>query len=158
MSLLFKNYHMQIKTTFLAIVAFLLVNSICLAQKGSFGIGLQYGDPSGLSLKFRNVGKANLDILGAWDWDDRLFVNVHWIYEKRLGSSRNANFFYGPGLFMAYREYRGDDYIGLGISGTFGLNVYIDQFELFAQLTPRLLVVENTDGDLGGGIGMRFYF
>jgi hypothetical protein len=149
---------MRFTVSFLFCIALFLSGSSLMAQKGTVGLGLQVGDPSGVTLKFRNVGKANLDILGAWDLDDYLFVNVHWLYEKRLGGSRSANFFYGPGFFVAFREYRGDDYLGLGLSGTFGLNVYLDQFELFAQLTPRLQVIDQTDGDLGGGIGIRFYF
>jgi hypothetical protein len=138
-----------------------LSTSSILAQvkSGSVGIGLQVGDPSGLTLKFYNAGKASVDILAAWDLNDYLFVNVHALYQKPLGSARNAYFFYGPGAFIAFRERgRYEDYFGVGISGNFGLNVFFDQFELFAQITPRLQVIESTDGDLGGGIGLRYYF
>jgi hypothetical protein len=126
---------------------------------GSVGLGLQVGDPSGVTLKIYNPGKASVDILAAWDLDDYLFLNVHALYHKPLGNARNAHFFYGPGAFLAYSERgRFEDYLGVGISGNFGFNVFFDQFEIFAQLTPRLQVIEFTDGDLGGGIGLRFYF
>jgi hypothetical protein len=128
-------------------------------KSGSVGLGLQVGDPSGLTLKFYNGGKASVDILAAWDLNDYLFVNVHALYHKPLGGARNVNFFYGPGAFISFYERgRYEDYIGAGISGNFGLNVFFDRFELFAQITPRLQVLEFTDGDLGGGVGLRFYF
>jgi hypothetical protein len=56
-----------------------------------------------------------------------------------LGNARNAN-------------------LGLGISGNFGFNVFVDQLEVYAQITPRLQLIEGTDADVGGGIGLRFYF
>ena len=128
-------------------------------SSGSVGIGLQVGDPSGLTLKFYNGRKASVDILAAWDLNDYLFVNVHALYHKPVGGSGNVNFFYGPGAFIAFYERgRYEDYLGVGISGNFGINVFFDQFELFGQITPRLQVIENTNGDLGGGIGLRFYF
>ena len=128
-------------------------------SSGSVGIGLQVGDPSGLTLKFYNGKKASVDILAAWDLNDYLFVNVHALYHKPVGGSGNVNFFYGPGAFISFYERgRYEDYIGAGISGNFGLNVFFDRFELFAQITPRLQVLEFTDGDLGGGVGVRFYF
>jgi hypothetical protein len=138
------------------------LSSIKLFAQGKnnqVGIGLQLGDPSGLSLKFYNPGRASVDILAAWDLNNYLFVNVHALYHKPLGNARNANFFYGPGAFLAFRERnRYADYLGLGISGNFGFNVFIDQLEIYAQVTPRLQLIEGTDADVGGGIGLRFYF
>jgi hypothetical protein len=46
----------------------------------------------------------------------------------------------------------------IGISGQFGLNFFVEQFEVFLQLTPRLHVLPATDGDVGGGVGLRYYF
>lgn len=148
----------------LLLFIFVLSSATVSAQvkSGSVGLGLQVGDPSGLTLKFYNAGRASVDILAAWDLNDYLFLNVHALYHKPLGGSRNVNFFYGPGAFLAFyegnRRFDDDDYLGVGISGNFGINVFFDQFELFGQITPRLQVIERTNGDLGGGIGLRFYF
>lgn len=148
----------------LFLLSFGLSTSTLLAQvkSGSVGLGLQVGDPSGLTLKFYNGGRASVDILAAWDLNDYLFLNIHALYHKPLGGSGNVNFFYGPGAFLAFyegdRRFDSDDYLGAGISGNFGINVFFDRFELFGQITPRLQVIERTNGDLGGGIGLRFYF
>ena len=69
---------------------------------------------------------------------------------------------YGPGLFAGFiersRVLDGDDDLFLGISGTFGLAYNIDQFEIYLRATPRLAIIESTGGDIGGGLGFRFYF
>ena len=130
---------------------------------GRVGLGIQFGEPSGLSLRFYQSGGMSPDILLAWDLDDFFYANVHGTWEKPLGGSGQVNFFYGPGAFIGLRERRdrgffnGDNDVNFGISGTIGLNVYVERIEIYLRLTPRLLLVDRTDGDVGGGLGFRFY-
>lgn len=131
---------------------------------GSWGVGIQFGYPSGLNVKHYNPGGASFDALFAWDLNDFLFVNIHGLWEKSLSGSPDFNFYYGPGAFIGFTNrnkrkniYYEDD-IHLGISGTVGLNVYIDRFEIYLQATPRLELIERTDASIGGGVGFRFFF
>lgn len=127
---------------------------------GSVGIGAQFGRPTGLTIKFVRPAGPSIDVLAAWDWDDFFFVNVHGLYENRIPGAGNFNWFVGPGAFIGVLD-RGkfvDDDVVAGISGTLGLSLYLGPFELFGQLTPRLALIERTDGAFGGGIGGRFYF
>lgn len=132
---------------------------------GSWGIGAHFGEPTGLTIKTYSGTPARAgrsfnayDILFGWDFDDYFFVNAHALREGRLGDSP-LNYFLGPGLFLSYSDRgRNDDEVGFGISGQFGINYYVERFELFVQLTPRLRLVESTEGDMGGGIGVRYYF
>lgn len=130
---------------------------------GSFGLGFQFGEPSGLSLRIYQPARMSADILLAWDLNDFFYANVHGTWEKALAGSGQFNFFYGPGAFIGLRErnnrglFDGDNDVNFGISGTAGFNVYIDRFEIYLRITPRLLLVDRTDGDVGGGLGFRFY-
>ncbi|NUO02660.1 MAG: hypothetical protein HUU01_18795 [Saprospiraceae bacterium] len=135
-----------------------LFSTSVLAQK--VGIGVQFGQPSGLTLKFYNPSAMSVDILAAWDLDDYFFVNVHGLWEKPLSGNGKFRFFYGPGAFLGIRDYgnRFEDEISIGISGSLGLSAWIDRLELYLQVTPRLEVIERTDADIGGGFGLRFYF
>jgi hypothetical protein len=129
------------------------------AQRGTFGIGGQVGDPTGLTLKFGS-GARSFDLAAGWDLDDYLYVQGHLLLrERRLpGSTSDLRYFYGPGLFLSVRDTgRNDDDVNFGISFNAGLSYYFDAFELFGQLTPRLQLVDDTDFDLGGAIGIRFY-
>lgn len=144
-------------TRFILLFTFFIATLALSAQ--SVGIGAQFGDPTGLSLRFNRVGNLNYDVLAAWDFDDYFFVNVHGLWEHSLANEPRMNYFYGPGAFIGVRE-RGrwrDNAGAFGISGTVGLNIYIKKLEIFAQITPRLAIIERTDGNIGGGVGVRFY-
>jgi len=146
------------------LVFFLIASPFMSAQtvNNNWGIGIQLGQPSGISIKKHNSAGMSADILLAWDLDDFFFANLHGVWEKDISGADGLHFVYGPGVFAGFKEHKrykdDDDEIFLGISGTFGLAYYIDQFEIYLRLTPRLAVIENTDGDIGGGLGFRFFF
>ncbi|NRB49680.1 MAG: hypothetical protein HRU41_18510 [Saprospiraceae bacterium] len=141
-----------------------LAHTTVVAQSvgDNWGIGIQLGQPAGISIKKHNSAGMSADILLAWDLDDFFFVNLHGVWEKDVSGANGLYFVYGPGVFAGFRERNrnrnDDDELFLGISGTFGLSYYIDQFEIYLRLTPRLAVIESTDGDVGGGLGFRFFF
>lgn len=133
-----------------------------LAQSpaGTVGLGGQIGDPSGVTLKFYQRPGFAYDLLAAWDLDDFFFLNGHALYEKPIPDSP-LRFFVGPGLVVGFQDSSGaddNDEVVVGVSGQFGLNFFVEQFEVFLQLTPRLHVLPATDGDVGGGVGLRYYF
>lgn len=126
---------------------------------GAVGIGGQIGDPSGVTLKIYHPGRFSYDFLAAWDLDDFFFLNLHAVRERHLGNTPRLHYFYGPGAFIGVRDRApDDDDLVLGISGTLGISYVVDELEFFGQITPRLSVVPDTDGDVGGGVGVRFYF
>lgn len=129
------------------------------AQSGDVGLGLQIGEPSGVTLQFYNPAATSWDFLAAWSFDDFFFLNVHALYYRGLGDDRRLHLFYGPGAFLGFRD-RGsrDDDVVLGISGTLGVGFMIDRFQIYGSVTPRLSVVPATDGAVGAGIGARYYF
>ena len=152
----------------LGCTAFLVLIGLSFGQlqaqpaDGSWGVGIQMGQPSGFNVKIMNSGGMSADFLLAWDLNDFFFLNLHGVWEKAIPSANGLQFVYGPGFFVGFeehnRKYSEDDETILGISGTFGLAYYIDQFEVYLRLTPRLSVIERTDGAVGGGLGFRFFF
>lgn len=124
------------------------------------GIGAQFGEPTGLTVRVNNNHGANLDILGAWNFGEYFFLNIHGLWERRVFDIPQFHYFYGPGLFVGSRGLRNHevDNMTFGISGSVGLNLYLGPIELFGQLTPRFSVFPSTAGEMGGGIGGRYYF
>lgn len=155
----------RIRAVFFFMMLGCLIVSEAYAQpsSGRFGLGIQFGEPSGLSLRIYQPGGMSADILLAWDLEDFFYANVHGTWEKAIGDSEDFNFFYGPGVFLGLRErknqgfFEGDNDVNLGISGTAGVNVYVERVEIYLRITPRLLLIDRTDGDVGGGLGFRFY-
>lgn len=146
----------------LAAGLFFLAATSAAAQSpaGSFGIGGQIGDPSGITIKLYQRPGFAYDLLAAWDLDDFFFLNGHALYEKPIPDSP-LHYYLGPGILVGFEEEQGpgdEDEVVVGISGQFGLNFFVEQFEVFLQLTPRLHVIPDTDGDIGGGVGLRYYF
>ena len=157
----FSNF-LAAKILFLTLLFFCNLSIKAQSVSNNWGIGIQLGQPAGISIKKHNAAGMSADILLAWDLDDFFFVNLHGVWEKDVSGANGLYFVYGPGVFAGFRERNrnryDDDELFLGISGTFGLSYYIDQFEIYLRLTPRLAVIESTDGDVGGGLGFRFFF
>lgn len=132
-------------------------NAQAQSPTGNFGIGGQIGDPSGLTVKMYQRSGFAYELLAAWDLDNFFFLNGHALYERPITNSP-IRYYLGPGALIGIHERRpnGNDFV-VGISGQLGLNYFVDQFEVFLHITPRLNVIPNTDGDIGGGIGLRFY-
>ena len=147
----------KITTTMLALlIVFGSTNLSAQRQFGDVGIGVQIGQPTGLTIKVYKE-RASLDFLAAWDWDDFFFFNIHSIYDEHLNDQQTVHFFYGPGGFIGIRERPGNDDVELGVSGSIGIDFLIEKFEIYIQATPRLALVKSTDFEMGGGVGFRIY-
>lgn len=125
------------------------------ARAQGIGIGGQLGDPTGLTVR-----AGTLDLAAGWDIsNDKFFGQAHFILgQTRLsGAGADLRLFYGPGVFLGAGEGRNDD-VRFGVSFNGGLAYFLNpRLEIFGQLTPRLQLVDETDFDLGGAAGLRFY-
>lgn len=142
----------------LALIALLATAEPAHAQErpGDLGIGGQIGDPTGITLRLYGRSRYVFDFLAAWDLDDFFFLNVHGLYERSLENSP-LNYYYGPGVVFGIERHGRENELVVGISGNFGINYFVERFEVFLQLTPRFTLTPRTTGDLGGGIGLRYY-
>lgn len=130
------------------------------------GLGIQVGDPSGISLKVYRRSATRKGILGtvdaysflaAWNLDSFFYLNAHALKENGLEDSP-LNYYIGPGLIAGFRDNsaRDNDFVA-GISVEGGVNFFTERFEVFLGLTPWFRVIPDPDLYLGGGVGLRFY-
>lgn len=132
---------------------------------GAAGLGGQIGEPSGVTFKIYNAGAPSYDVFGAWSSvNDFFFLNAHALFEEPIAAEnveQPFEWFIGPGGFIGTFE-GGGPFEGeavIGISGTVGLQMELaDHFEVYLQATPRFALIPETDGNLGGGLGLRYYF
>jgi len=130
------------------------------------GIGVQVGDPSGISVKVyrrqavrRGIlgGTDAYSVLAAWNLNRFFYVATHALRENGLEDSP-LNYYIGPGLIAGFREFGADDTdLVLGISAEGGINFFTERFEVFLGLTPWFRIIPNQGLYLGGGVGLRFY-
>ena len=148
------------KLVVLSLTSLFLAVVPAAGQAGNVGLGGQIGDPSGVTLKLYEHPGFAYEFLAAWDLDDFFFLNAHVLFERSIPDSP-LRYYLGPGVLIGFRETepgRDEDDVVIGISGQFGVNFFVERFEVFLHLTPRLSVIPETDGDIGGGIGLRYYF
>lgn len=148
---------------FAGLVLFLFCWTDLFAQRPSpgFGIGFQVGTPTGLSMQFYKAHGITTDLLFAYDWQRFFFFNIHGLWNVHLDRAERFHFYYGPGGFIGIRDNKPEgvrDDVVAGVSGNFGLNLVLGRVEFFGQATPRLALTPGTGFDMGGGIGMRFFF
>ena len=147
----------------IAVILALATPTDSAAQRtsGSLGVGGQFGSPSGFSLNMYQASGMSVDLLAAWDLDNFLFINGHGIFERPISQNRNVRLQYGPGVYVGVRDRKaGDDETVVGLSASLGL-AYIATtapFEIYIRVTPRINIVPDTDGAIGGGLGLRYYF
>jgi len=154
----FNSLRTTLLASLLATAAFLPQQAQAQRRSGDVGIGLQLGQPSGLSLAVYRPNSIGLDILAAWDLDDFFYVNPHGIFTTRLGDGDRFHLFFGPGAYVGiFERPQASEAIRLGLSATGGLSVMFDILEIYARITPRLPLFDETNTHIGGGVGIRLY-
>jgi hypothetical protein len=132
---------------------------------GAVGLGVQAGEPSGVSLKFYTPeGQPAYDVLAAWSFDNFVFLNGRVLFAQPLRVDevedtveQPVQWFIGPGAYVGVYDDGGSE-AGLGVSGTVGIDILLaEHFELYLQVTPRFELVRETEPDIGGGLGLRYY-
>ncbi|MBK9097404.1 MAG: hypothetical protein IPM14_04615 [bacterium] len=147
------------KIILIAATFFLLANFIHSQSRG-FGLGIVLGEPTGLSAKLWTSSSNAFDFAAAWSFkgDGHLLLQADYVWHSfdliRVSSGR-LPLYYGIGG----RVILADDPL-LGIRIPLGLNYQFDSapIDIFAEIVPILDLVPSTDFDLGGGIGVRFWF
>jgi hypothetical protein len=153
-----------------------------LIQPGSgFGIGLQIGTPTALTVKFpvsgadivlglgvgyaggfRNYGFAGLSLHG-----DYLFNVAQLVSTGDVG----VNAYIGPGLWITLFQggygyfsragyYSRETNFGLGVRFPIGVNAKFATapVEIYLELDPAIFVFPGIDGFIGAALGFRWFF
>ncbi|MCW9708749.1 hypothetical protein J6I44_17955 [Aliifodinibius sp. 1BSP15-2V2] len=138
------------------------MTSITHAQQADkdIGIGVMVGEPTGLSLKSWLGGNNAFDVGLAWSLNrdavhvhaDYLWHNFNLFDEVDEGS---LPLYYGIGG----RVILADDDAVIGARVPVGLNYLFEDapIGLFMEVAPIINLAPDTDLDVEGGIGIRFY-
>ena len=143
-----------------ALLVIILYTGAVQAQTRGFGLGVIIGEPTGLSAKLW-TGGSNAFVFGAaWSFrgEGRVLLQADytWHTSNLLAS--------GPGRMPLYYGIGGriilDDDPLVGVRIPVGLNYQFagEPIDLFIEIVPILDLTPETDFDVGGGIGIRFWF
>jgi hypothetical protein len=146
-----------------SIYAALLVLALALPglarQGGPFGVGVQLGEPSGLSAKYWLNSVNALDFLvGLSPFHEHAFIKADYLWHNfnliRLPSGQMPLYFgMGAMVNLSHRP-------GVGLEGVVGLEYLIPSapLDVYLDIAPGAIIVPETYGNVNAGIGMRWFF
>lgn len=139
--------------------------------KADLGIGLIFGEPSGITLKSRSGGSNDFIFnLGLRNhYGGVRFDGIYTFNFPRVFNSRDFELYAGLGAVIAVGEGRSffydknknkyyDDDFNFGAKALLGLNFKPSKaFEIFVELGPLIGITNGVGANMEGAIGFRFY-
>lgn len=129
-----------------------------------FGAGIYLGEPTGFTLKGYPSERFALDGIAAWSFSEEAFTIIgdatYDILDIPVESSViTLPFYVGGGVKIAINAGR-NNLTTFGMRVPVGLAVQWVKYpvEVFLELAPGVGIAPDTEFDLTGGLGARFYF
>jgi hypothetical protein len=118
-------------------------------------LGIIVGEPTGISAKFWTGANSAFDLGLAWSFSGQGSMHVHsnYLLHSTLDNP-NLAIYYGLGARLLMQN---DPKIGIRIP--LGLQYVIpdSRLGLFFELAPMLNLIPDTDFDVNGGLGLRYF-
>ncbi len=143
------------------LVAVILVALIPSPALAGIGVGIIAGEPSGFAFKWWAEDGTAVDAVTGWSLGDGdFYVHGDYLWHRvieDLDIGGSVPLYYGIGARLLLRE---DEDSKIGVRIPIGLDFLIDngRFDIFVEIAPVFNVMPETDFDLSGGVGARFYF
>ena len=120
------------------------------------GVGIVLGEPTGLSYK-----SGNLAIGLGWSFtsaDNRIDATIDWwLINDHLVEM--FDWYLGAGAKLGLKLNQDNDTFNVGLRIPIGVQWWpTKELEVFAELSPGILLIPETKFDMGAGIGIRYYF
>lgn len=132
------------------------------ASHGNVGLGIQLGEPTGITAKFWLDRTSAIDATVGWNLiSDRFTLQAGYLWHFPLDVPTGSLAAYvGAGGLMGAKgdEHPGDGDIYLAGRIPLGLEYIYDPISFYAEVDPLIVLIPATDFGIGGGIGFRFYF
>lgn len=133
-----------------------------------FGAGLYLGQPTGITLKGYLTEQLAINGVAAWSFTNNSFMvigdAVYDFFDIKTDSSKvNIPFYAGAGAIIAINGERGS---GRTNGTTAGVRVPVGvafqwtnhPIEAFLEAAPGIRIAPNTQFQMTGGVGARYYF
>ncbi len=130
---------------------------------GRLGAGVTLGEPIGASLKYWFNDTLAIDGAVGWSTHDDTDLYVHsdvlWHNFDLIPVSRGRMpVYFGVGGLVRFRDDNNDNQVGIrvpvGVSYMFD-NVPVD---IFIEIGPAIDVAPDVQGEVTGGVGIRYWF
>jgi hypothetical protein len=138
------------------VLAFLSVSS-----PAKIGVGIMAGEPTGFSFKWWSDGATGVDAATGWSLeDDDFYVHCDYLWHREFEDNEiggTVPLYFGIGGRLLLRD---DEDSKVGVRIPIGVDYILGdgRFDVFVEIAPIFNFVPETEFDLSGGVGARFYF
>ena len=130
---------------------------------GRLGAGITIGEPIGASLKYWFNDTLAIDGAIGWSSHDDTDLYVHsdvlWHNFDLIPVSKGRlPLYFGVGGLVRFRDDNEDNQVGVRVP--VGLSYMFDNapVDVFVEIAPALDVAPDVQGEVTGGIGIRYWF
>lgn len=128
------------------------------------GVGIIAGEPTGLSLKGYLTQQLGIDAIASWSFVEDAFTLIgdltYDFFDIPVGTSKvTLPFYAGAGVLVGFNAGK-EDKTKVGVRVPIGVAVQWTTFpiEVFIEAAPGIELAPETEFDISGGVGVRFYF
>jgi hypothetical protein len=146
----------------LVVICIFFLNSVVAlaAQDGNRGVGIIFGEPTGISGKLILTESNAIDAGVAWSFRRDGHLHIHadylWQFPDALQASEQLTLFTGFGGRVSAGK--GGGVIGLRLVGGTAWLPRNTPLEVFFEFAPILDLIPATEMSLNSGVGVRFFF
>lgn len=131
----------------------------------TFGIGLMFGEPSGITAKYWLDRRMALDFGLAYSWNNHYVAMVDLLFHFPVKNERILHPYIGIGIegllyhcAYGFHHWRDDEYHGaFGARLPIGIEIKPSFYGVFLELAPGLILIPGVEAFLQGDVGLRFY-
>jgi hypothetical protein len=151
---------LMVRSILFSMLMVLVTSNTVEARESGFGLGIIVGEPTGISSKLYIGNDRAIDAAVAWSYDDENSFHLH-------GDFLVHKFFRDKALRHRLHPYYGlggrfkfESKTKVGVRIPLGLNYVLAKSSLhaFFEIVPLLDLVPDTEFDLNGAIGIRYFF
>jgi hypothetical protein len=137
-----------------------LVVCFSSASAEGIGVGMILGEPTGLCGKVWIGNRAAFDAAVAWSFSDESAVHIHADYllhtfDLISADDRRMPVYYGIGARLKLAE---KSLVGVRIPVGSAIMFDSAPLDVFLEIVPLMDLVPDTEFNLNGSIGIRYYF
>jgi hypothetical protein len=147
------------KNNLLILLLFVLLSFSSIYAQNRFGLGIILGEPTGVSAKLWTGSSNALDFAAAWSFkgDGHLLLQGDYVWHNYIDQTPTGRvtWYYGIGGRVIFSD---DPLVGARVPVGLDYKFSNAPVDIFAEIVPILDIIPSTNFNLGGGIGVRFWF
>lgn len=144
------------------IVALMGISCTALGQEKGLGVGVIFGEPTGISAKGWVSDRGAIDGGLAWSFRNDGYINVYmdylWHFSDIVNNNNQQSIIPYLGIGGRIVGDRGSGVAGVRIAGGLSWLPAGAPLDVYLEFAPILDLAPETQFNANGGLGIRFYF